>query len=804
VSTCCDALGCPAIEATLAAVLPALQATAPPSAQAGAALCLREAVRTLDTAVLPYAALLIAPLVACLSSHSPHIRALGAEAFGSLMPLLPLEPGTPNPREMSAALCARKAAERPFVDQLLGLSGAKPPPYSMPVKVEASLRPYQQQGVDWLAFLRRFGLHGILCDDMGLGKTLQALCVLSAAAHERRQQKGASAQGASALPSLVVCPPTLTGHWIAEAAKFCPGTLSTLEYAGNAAARQKLQAHIASAELVVMSYDSLRADIGQLASVRWDYVVLDEGHGIRNAKAKVSIAAKRLRSARRLILSGTPLQNHAVELWSLFDFLMPNYLGSQAHFQRTYARPIHAALGARAGDAAHLEGEAALARLHRQVLPFCLRRTKESVLSELPAKLMEDRTCELHPVQRALYAAFEASRAPDALAQAVGKAAAGTEGAAQGGGSGVAATGGGKGAATHVFAALQYLRRVCNHPLLALAPSHPSYAQYAAQAKGDGGLASLACAPKLQALQQLLHECGIGLPLGGGGGGGGDGEAALGSAGDVAAGASAVATHRALVFAQSGSFLDRVESDLLRAHMPSVSYLRLDGRVPAQQRFALATKFNSDPSVDLMLLTTKIGGLGLNLTAADVVIFLDHDWNPMADLQAMDRAHRIGQTKVVSVYRLITKGTLEDKIMNLQRFKLHVANSVVNQQNAALATMNTEELLDLFHYSPASAAGKAADGGPGGAAAVDRALTGEDAVGAAEAAASLLSGGGGAAGRKRGREGAASAGGGGSGGGGSGGGGLKGLIDNVGELWESSEQYEEQFDLERFLSTLRS
>ena len=516
--------------------------------------------------------------------------------------------------------------------------------------------------------------------------------------------------------------------------------------------------------------------------------------------AQVSLAAKRLGGSRRLILSGTPLQNHAVELWSLFDFLMPGYLGSQSHFMADYARPIHASMGARAGDAAHLEGEAALARLHKQVLPFCLRRTKESVLTELPAKLLEDRVCELHPIQRALYAAFERSNAPTALAETI-EGADGSSGATS---SGLASSGAGRsgaadgkadvgGAATHVFAALQYLRRVCNHPLLALTPSHPQYSEFEEQAKNEGGLTSLSCAPKLLALQQLLHECGIGTPA--------DASAATSSSSagsSLDAEASAVATHRALVFSQSGGMLDRVEADLLNAHMPTVSYLRLDGKVPAQQRFALASKFNNDPSVDLMLLTTKIGGLGLNLTAADVVIFLDHDWNPMADLQAMDRAHRIGQTRVVSVYRLITRGTLEEKIMNLQRFKLHVASSVVNQQNAALATMNTEELLDLFHYSPATTAAEASNGGStaaGSAVAPARdggALTGEDAVGATEAAAAVTD---------RSRAGGAGRGGG-RGRGGASGSGLKSILDGVGELW-GSEQYEEQFDLDRFLSSLK-
>ena len=208
--------------------------------------------------------------------------------------------------------------------------------------------------------------------------------------------------------------------------------------------------------------------------------------------------------------------------------------------------------------------------------------------------------------------------------------------------------------------------------------------------------------------------------------------------------------------------------------MPSVSYLRLDGKVAASQRFALATRFNGDPSVDLMLLTTAVGGLGLNLTGADVVVFLDHDWNPQKDLQAMDRAHRIGQTKVVNVYRLVT-ATLE-KIMSLQAFKRHLATSVVNQQNASLATMNTEQLLDLFE-----ALARDRDALTRRAARRRRAaLSGEDAVGAADAAAAATSGGGGAAAA------AAAA--------------ASEVLEEVGDLW-GAEQWE-QFDLDRFVREL--
>ena len=338
----------------------------------------------------------------------------------------------------------------------------------------------------------------------------------------------------------------------------------------------------------------------------------------------MTLAAKRLVASKRLLLSGTPLQNHAVELWSLFDFLMPGYLGSRSHFYAEYARPVHAAEGARAGDAAYLDGEAALAKLHRQVLPFCLRRTKEDVLHELPPKLIEDRLCELHPVQRCLYNAFARSPGGASVAEAVrgvdgsgdcgDDGHGGTNSRVGDGGKGTDGNAGGcsGGVASHVFTALQYLRRVCNHPLLTLNQSHPLYQECVALAKPSGGLTALAIAPKLVALRQILTECGIGSEGGssegggeveGGGGGGGDGDDGAGGAGG---GSDALAAHRALIFSQSGAMLDLVEAHLFEAYMPSVSYLRLDGSVPPAQRYQLATRFNSDPSIDVMLLTTRV------------------------------------------------------------------------------------------------------------------------------------------------------------------------------------------------------
>jgi len=216
-------------------------------------------------------------------------------------------------------------------------------------------------------------------------------------------------------------------------------------------------------------------------------------------------------------------------------------------------------------------------------------------------------------------------------------------------------------------------------------------------------------APKLLALRQLLIDCGIG------------GTPTLTNTSDLGkselvdaeptSSSGAFSQHRVLIFCQMKQMLDIVENVLFKKHMPSVTYMRLDGSTDANKRHAVVQTFNSDPSIDCLLLTTHVGGLGLTLTGADTVIFVEHDWNPMKDLQAMDRAHRIGQKKVVNVYRLITKGTLEERIMGLQRFKLNIANSVVTQQNSGLASMDTDLVLDLFKHTTTEEEGSSAKKG---------------------------------------------------------------------------------------------
>ncbi|KPJ12691.1 TATA-binding protein-associated factor 172 [Papilio machaon] len=536
---------------------------------------------------------------------------------------------------------ARRQRDKDFLEQLFNPKSIKD--YKIPVPVSAELRSYQQAGVNWLRFLYEYGLHGVLCDDMGLGKTIQSIVVVAGShwerAHQRRDQ----------LPSLVVCPPTLTGHWVFEVNKFIDSKyLRPLQYVGPPTERERLRA-LARADkynLIVASYDIVRKDIDFFSTIK---------SCIKNGKTKAFKAIKQIVANHRLILSGTPIQNNVLELWSLFDFLMPGLLGTERQFTARYSRPILAARDPKATPHQLQAGALACEALHRQVLPFLLRRVKEDVLRELPPKITQDYYCELSPLQRRLYEHFARDHAPQhALAHSQ----------------------------THVFQALHYLQNVCNHPKLVLTPEHPEAARISAElAAQRSSLDDIHHSAKLPALKQLLLDCGIGTV-----------------ASDAENGA-VVSQHRALVFCQLKKMLDIVEQDLLRAHLPTVTHLRLDGSVPPHQRHAIVTRFNTDVSIDLLLLTTAVGGLGLNLTGADTVIFVEHDWNPMKDLQAMDRAHRIGQRKVVNVYRLVTRDTLEEKIMGLQKFKLMTANTVISSENAAMETMGTEQLLDLFQLS---------------------------------------------------------------------------------------------------------
>lgn len=596
--------------------------------------CLFLIVKKLGLAIVPYVVLLVVPTLRRMGDPIPDIRSLATLTFASLVRLMPLDGAKSNVPGLLPELADEKVKQKNFLEELMNPSLIKD--CAIPCTINAKLRKYQQEGVNWLWFLCQFGLHGILCDDMGLGKTLQTLCIISTA-HAKRLE---TLPDEKTLPSLVVCPPTLIGHWFYETEKFVsPDDLAPLMYNGSSAERLLLQRVVRTREhnLVICSYDVLRNDAEFFSGIKWNYCVLDEGHVIKNIKTKVSQAIRGVHALHRLILSGTPIQNNVLELWGLFDWLMPGFLGSERQFNDTYSKPINMSRDAKSSDKDQEAGALAMESLHRQVLPFLLRRMKEDVLSDLPPKIIQDYYCTLAPLQKELY---------DKYAETVESADLKSE------------------SQMHVFQSLQFLRKICNHPILMLPKTHEYYPKLESSD-------SITYSGKLMALNQILADCGIGSQV--------------------------VSPHRALVFCQLRSMLDVIERHLLKQHLPNVSYLRLDGSTPAVDRVPLVNKFNSDPSYDLLLLTTSVGGLGLNLTGADTVIFVEHDWNPSKDLQAMDRAHRIGQKRVVNVYRLITKDTLEERIMGLQKFKMNIANTVISTENASLQQMGNSGLIDMFN-----------------------------------------------------------------------------------------------------------
>ncbi|KAH0282936.1 SNF2 family DNA-dependent ATPase domain-containing protein [Aureobasidium namibiae CBS 147.97] len=710
-------------------VLPPISNPTDVHCRQGAIECIYHLIQVMEDRILPYVIFLLVPVLGRMSDSDNGVRLIATTAFATLVKLVPLEAGIPDPPGLSEELLKGREKERKFIAQML--DPKKVESFDIPVAIKADLRSYQQDGVNWLAFLNRYHLHGVLCDDMGLGKTLQTICIVASDHHMRAEEYAKTqAPDQRKMPSLIVCPPTLSGHWQQEIRTYAP-FLNAVAYVGPPSERNKHRAKLTEADIVITSYDICRNDVEVFAPHTWNYCVLDEGHLIKNPKAKVTQAVKRIASNHRLILSGTPIQNNVLELWSLFDFLMPGFLGTEKMFQDRFAKPIAASRFSKSSSKEQEAGALAIEALHKQVLPFLLRRLKEEVLDDLPPKILQNYYCDLSDLQKKLFEDFTRKESKT-IAEKAGSA--------------------DKEAKQHIFQALQYMRKLCNSPALVMKESHKQYATIQAQlARQNSSLTDPVHAPKLTALRDLLVDCGIGV------------DAA--PAGEVPSADQAVSQHRALIFCQMKEMLDMVESTVFKRMLPSITFSRLDGSVEASKRQDIVNRFNSDPSIDCLLLTTSVGGLGLNLTGADTVIFVEHDWNPQKDLQAMDRAHRIGQKKVVNVYRLITRGTLEEKILSLQRFKIDVASTVVNQQNAGLGSMQTDQILDLFNMGDTEGAPSLEDK-PKDPNSIDEA----DAV---DAEGNV---------REKGK---------------------KGILDELSELWDE-KQYEEEFNLDGFLSTMKA
>lgn len=473
-----------------------------------------------------------------------------------------------------------------------------PRPAPEPVGYVGSLRPYQRAGYDWLWFLRENGLHGVLADEMGLGKTHQALALL-AAAH---------ANGATG-PSLVVCPTSVLDHWEEKIHTYAP-SLRPLRHHGPG--RGPLGPG-ALPPVVLTTYSLLGRDLDQLKAVEWENVILDEAQKIKNPGTQMAQAARALRARHRLALTGTPIENRPAELWAIFDFLMPGYLGSGERFRERYEAPLVKHGDARAG-----------ATLRRVIHPFKLRRLKQEVLTELPPKVEDVRFCHLSSHQAALYREVVASqgrRLADELRRP-----------------------GAKVDYLHIFAVLTRLKRICDHPALVL----------------EGGRGRPLASGKFDLFRELMEEA-----L--------DGEA------------------KVVVFSQYLEMLDLIEA-WLADHGVGFSGLRGSTR----ERGKAVRRFQEDPVCRVFVGSLMAGGLGIDLTAASIVIHYDRWWNAAREDQATDRVHRIGQSRGVQVLKLVTRGTLEEKIDAMIRAKAALMNTLVEKDDAVVKALSREELIELL------------------------------------------------------------------------------------------------------------
>jgi SNF2 family DNA or RNA helicase len=457
---------------------------------------------------------------------------------------------------------------------------------AVPVTLKAELRPYQVAGYQWMIRLAEWGAGACLADDMGLGKTVQAIAVLL-----QRAQRG---------PSLVVSPVSVQPNWVNEVRKFAPSlVVKTL----NEGTREETLASLVAGDLLITSYGLLLSEETSITAIQWATIVLDEAHAIKNYTTKTSKAVMSLQAEFRMILTGTPIQNHLGEIWNLFNFINPGLLGTLQHFTDKFIKP---------GKDAHKS-------LKKLITPFILRRTKTAVLDELPPKTEIIRKIELSNEEHAFYEALR-RKAIETLASDEG-----TQGAKH----------------LKTLAEITRLRQACCNPALV----EPKL-----------GIESTKLSTFLEIVGELKEN-----------------------------------GHRALVFSQFVSHLSIVRKALDEA---GFTYQYLDGSTPTLKRAHAVNNFQSGKD-DLFLISLKAGGLGLNLTAADYVIHLDPWWNPAVEDQASDRAHRIGQTRPVTVYRLVAENTIEEKIIQLHNTKRDLADSLLEGSDQS-AKLSIAELMALI------------------------------------------------------------------------------------------------------------
>jgi superfamily II DNA or RNA helicase len=473
------------------------------------------------------------------------------------------------------------------------------PSIPKPRTLRATLRPYQKEGFNWLVFLHEINSGGILADDMGLGKTVQAIALLTWAKTKYKRKL-----------NLVVAPTSVVPNWEREISKFAPG-LTTVVWQGPN--RHQRRDDLDKADVMITSYALLRRDEELLHELDLRYVILDEAQHIKNPMSHTARAAKKLKSERRLALTGTPIENRLSELWSIFDFVSPGLLGQLRTFEERIARPIDR------GDADTAQ------RLRATIKPFVMRRVKKDVAQDLPEKIEQEMIVPLAEEQAKLYKQVLRQIRKSVLSEVE------KQGVSR--------------AQIQILVALTRLRQVACDPRLMKLPD----TDFTAAESG-----------KLGALREIISEA-----IDGG--------------------------HRVLVFSQFVEMLNHIRAAL---DEDDVEYEYLDGST--KNRIERVDRFNEDETVPVFLISLKAGGTGLNLTGADTVVHFDPWWNPAVEDQATDRAHRIGQTKNVNVYKLIAEGTVEEKILQLSAKKRELVSNVLSTEGSPLKGLTKADVENLF------------------------------------------------------------------------------------------------------------
>ncbi|HEX9001365.1 MAG TPA: SNF2-related protein, partial [Blastocatellia bacterium] len=478
---------------------------------------------------------------------------------------------------------------------------------ALPTNFKGELRPYQKAGFEWLHFLRDSRFGGCLADDMGTGKTIQTLCFLQSVkeAYEARNARKRKKEPRAA--HLLVVPRSLVTNWMREAEKFAPG-LRFLDFAH--AERAADIREFDNYDVVLTTYGILLREIERLREYEFDTAILDEAQAIKNPVSESAKAARLIKSKHKLTLTGTPVENNTLELWSQFAFLNPGLLGSADYFRQDFAGPIE-----------RQQDEQATTTLRRLVYPFILRRTKDQVALDLPPRSEKILWNEMEPAQRKVYNQTRDEYRAKILKLIEDK--------------------GVKDARFRILEGLLRLRQICNHPKL----MQPTY-------KGNSA--------KLDTLMETVETL-------------------------------RAENHKVLIFSQFVQMLKLIEAPLKKAKIP---YTYLDGSTTNRQ--ARVDEFQTNENIPVFLISLKAGGVGLNLTAADYVIHVDPWWNPAVEMQASDRAHRIGQNKPVFVYKLMMRDSVEEKILQLQERKRNLVKQLITTEAGFFKSLTADDIAALF------------------------------------------------------------------------------------------------------------